>query len=131
MVENKNVEESDAKKEVENIAKRKTYYQQSTECIFCKILFKTIDELRKHDQENHMIENKFVCPDEFCTFKHNKKRSVQNHFYKRHHKMMSCEICSANFRTEKRLNIHVQSQHNGESGWICEMCSKECKNFQS
>ena len=131
-VENENKKKSFNKRK-ESIEKihiaKERHYWQITKCYFCNILFKTIDELRKHDQGNHMIENKFVCPDEFCEYKHNKKGSVRSHFAIKHHdKRETCEICSANFRSKKRLNIHVQSQHNGERGWICEVCSKECKN---
>ena len=68
---------------------------KESKCEICEYVFKTKIKLKKHYNQNHNKNEKFL----------------------------NCNICTKSFQKQNTLTSHVKSVHGGKK-YICKYCSK-------
>ena len=70
-------------------------------CIFCEQILETASLYEKHDQENHIRDNEYFCPETGCTFQDESKMKVMHHFTKEHLNvtLKVCSLCKEGYLT--------------------------------
>ena len=143
-----NIEECVENKKNEGIEQNEKKRKKTIlRCSFCQILFKQKYEIKKHDQENHIFEDKFLCPANNCGYMYVTKYGLMHHFYLKHtdsaiergfvcpcsscqrqvwnvrRTVWKCEVCSKKLNTIDRWNHH-KLIHEREKDLECEICKK-------
>ena len=87
------------------------------ECNICDATFNTQQNLKIHTNSVHEVKNKPIISEE--TFQE-PQIGEKEHLVV--HKPIKCNICSAPFKTQGKLNRHTNSVHKGKKPIICNIC---------
>ncbi|XP_059616087.1 zinc finger protein 782-like [Phlebotomus argentipes] len=97
------------------------------ECSLCKMVCKSIEDLKEHVEVKHSLEDRFKCG--VCGWKTSYKYMLRNHMKMRHgytegrirdhmkakkdmsehDRHLECEICNQTFKTKRTLKNHMET----------------------
>ena len=121
--------ESKVKKSREQKPYLKPYQLYDYHCIFCEKYFETVEHQHNHDQEMHMKESRYLCPN--CNSTFDSKIELVQHYSDNHHSnslIKFCYKCKEPFFKAVDLRKHINDLH-GESLPMekCLMCEESFK----
>ena len=112
--------------EKELVRHNKKFHSQRVECKFCKKVYFTNSNLKRHMNRIHNAGTDTILICEICTKMFKSNYHLQQHI-KTHtnEKPYMCNLCSKSFKWDSSLNCHIQAAHN-PSGPIfkCDICEK-------
>jgi hypothetical protein len=97
-------------------------------CPKCNRMIRDIN-LRTHLEDEHsdMLEKRFKCTYEDCTYTASKKGNIVSHIKKVHKKdehTQKCDRCDKTFVYAHELKRHLEDTHLGLRPFVCEKCGK-------
>ena len=96
-------------------------------CCFCDYNFASEIDFKLHDEENHLQEGVYFCPEEDCTFSDPTRKEVMDHYADNHQNtgLLYCDHCEHAFFTRSFLQTHMKNVHGIEvSKETCPICKE-------
>lgn len=107
---------------------------KSFECIVCKRLFYTMNQLKKHTKEVHLKlykKSKLVHACSQCDKIFTTRYFLKAHSYKHTEQIFECDQCKKIYSTPDLLKRHKQNMHNGIDSVTCEICNVKLASMSS
>ncbi|CAB3383250.1 Hypothetical predicted protein [Cloeon dipterum] len=103
-------------------------------CDDCEYVARSLGDLEEHFKAQHAVQvrvrREFFC--DLCPGRkaYLKRRSMREHFQRRHLKLNVCQHCGRAHGSPAALLVH-ERLHTGERPYVCEMCGRAYHNASS